>query len=241
MSSEPAALFSLVQRPALLVARFARAQRMLSWSLNRPGFTAASEVAFVEVRGRDLPADVCPHDLLARRLADGGVPDAVGLMTSRDIRCHHVAVRAVEEVSAACLVTAGLNNGERVGARVALPWLDLPDRDPPDTSLPGHALGTVNILAATSHPLSEGALLEALSIVTQARTLAILEAGYVREGAEGPVTGTGTDCIVVSAPQEGAPLAYAGLHTAMGEALGAAVLAASRAATAEWLAQRVRG
>lgn len=233
MSAGAAELFHLIEEPALLVARFAQAQRMVSWSLNRPGFVSAREVAFVEVRGRDLPEGTCPNALLERRLARAGVPEAVGLMTSRDIRRHHVADRTVDGVRAACVVTAGLNNGERVGTRVALPWVDLPE-----DAVAGPSWGTVNILAAASRPLSEAALLEALSMVAQARTLAILEAGYVREGASGPVTGTGTDCIVVSAPEEGEALSYAGLHTAPGEALGAAVLAATRAAVAEWLAER---
>ena len=48
------------------------------------------------------------------------------------------------------------------------------------------------------------------------------------------VTGTGTDCIVVACPCDGTPVAWAGLHTALGEAIGAAVYEAVRAGAEQW-------
>jgi adenosylcobinamide amidohydrolase len=217
--------FAVDFRRPLLAARFDAPQHMLSWSIGRPGFVTAQAAAILEVRDADLPPDVDPRALLAGRLTAAGLADAVGLMTSRDIACHHHATAQVEGVSAAALVTLGLNNGERVGARAAAP----------------ERLGTVNIIAAVSVPLTPAALVEALSLVVEARTLAILEAGYCRQGQDAPVTGTGTDCAVMSAPAGlpgAAPHDYAGLHTAVGEALGAAVLAATREAAARWLADQ---
>ncbi|MFG1361137.1 adenosylcobinamide amidohydrolase [Xanthobacter pseudotagetidis] len=218
------ALFEVDFRRPLLVARFSAPQRMLSWSISRPGFVTAHAVAMLEVRDGDLAPDVDPRALLADRLAAEGLQEAVGLMTSRDIARHHRATRRVDGVGAGALVTLGLNNGERVGMRVPS---RLPER-----------VGTVNILAALSVPLTNAALAEALSIAVEARTVAILEAGYHREGQDAPVTGTGTDCVVVSAPAAvpgTAPHEYAGLHTAAGEALGAAVLSATREAAAQWI------
>lgn len=220
--------FRIARREKLLVATFAEPQRMLSWSLNRPGLVAAHEVAFVEVRDAELPEMTDAHALLAARLEAAGHLDAVGLMTSRDIRHHHLSTRQVDGVGTTCLLTLGLNNGERVGSRHA-------------GAVP--AVGTVNILAASSVPLTDAALVEALSIVVQARTLGILEAAHMREGQEEPVTGTGTDCIVMSAPQGEGAICYAGLHTAIGEALGAAVLQATRQAADQWMLEhrRARG
>lgn len=218
--------FRIARRERLLVASFPEPQSMLSWCVNRPGFVQAHDVAFVEVHEAELPAGAAPGPLLAHRLEEAGLPEAVGLMTARDIRRHHLATRQVDGVGAACLLTLGLNNGERVGSRHtgAAP-----------------ALGTVNILAAASVPLSAAALLEALTIVVQARTLAIVEADHRLDGMEAPVTGTGTDCVVVSAPEGDGALAYAGLHTAIGEALGAAVLQATRQAADQWLLEHRRG
>lgn len=226
LSAAPGRLFAVDCARPLMVARFPAPQRMVSWSLNRPGFVSAEMVAWLEVRNADLGPGLDPRAWFEARLAAAGLAEAVGLMTSRNIAHHHLALRQVEDVTAACLVTLGLNNGECVGTRFS----------------PAAAarLGTVNILAAVDRPLTDGALLEAAAIVVQARTCAILEADFRREGAAAPVSGTGTDCVVTAAPAAGAPDPYAGLHTALGEALGAATLAAVREAAAAWLADPAR-
>lgn len=217
-------LFVVEPARPLLVARFATPQRMVSWSITRPGFVTARAVAWLEVRNRDLTADLDVLSWFRGRLDAAGLGEAVGLLTSRNVDHHHGAQCTVEGVTAACLVTLGLNNGERVGARFS-----------PEAAAHLSA-GTVNMLAAVDVPLSDAALLEASSIVVQARTRAILEADFRREGAAEPVSGTGTDCVVMSAPASGEGLPYAGLHTAVGEAVGAAALAATREAVAVWLA-----
>ena len=77
-----------------------------------------------------------------------------------------------------------------------------------------------------------GRWFEALAFVAQARTAAILEA--MRVGDALTVTGTGTDCIVVACPRGGEPTPWAGLHTAVGEAVGGAVYAATREGVEVW-------
>ena len=205
-----------------LVLRLPGPHRLVSWSLNRPGFVDADTVAWREVGARELTPELDPAAWFAREMAGAGLAEAVGMLTARNIASHVHRMAVVEGALAECVVTAGLNNGERVGTRHAA----------------GLALaGTVNIVCRSSRPLTDAALLEAASLVAQARTVAILEAGYRRAG--GPmVTGTGTDCIVMAAPLGEAPDAYAGMHTAIGEAIGACVLEATRIAVAEWSAAR---
>ena len=48
------------------------------------------------------------------------------------------------------------------------------------------------------------------------------------------ITGTGTDCIVVAAPRGGS-VRFAGMHTPVGEAIGAAVYKAMGDGIATWL------
>lgn len=220
----PEPLFQVHCARPWLVARFTAPQRMVSWSVTRPGFTTADQVAWLEVRNRDLTADLDVPAWFRDRLESEGLGAAVGLLTSRNVAHHHLVTCRVEGITATCLVTLGLNNGERVGHRFS-----------PEAAKRLTA-GTVNMLAAVDVSLTEAALLEASSIVVQARTRAILEADFRREGADEAVSGTGTDCVVMSAPAAGAPVPYAGLHTAVGEALGAAALAATREAAAVWLA-----
>lgn len=209
--------FALSLTPPLLVATFSRAQAMLSWSLNRPGFQEARRVAWLEVRNKDLPEAVDPMTYIDRLMAERDLSDAITLVTSRSIARHHLAQETVEGWTATCLATVGLSNGERVGARCTGP---VPQP------------GTVNTLVHVSQPLFEAALVETVSIVTQARTAAILEAGVHREGRI--VTGTGTDCIVVAAPASGEGARFAGLHTAVGEAVGRAVYRAIAEGVAVW-------
>jgi adenosylcobinamide amidohydrolase len=202
--------------PPFLTARFAEPQRTLGWSLLHPGFATVSDVVWVEVRNRDLGPSVDPHAFLKARLAQSGLPDALAFMTSRDIRRHHSCCRQSGSVQASCLTTVGLSNGERVGSRKAR----------------GFHAGTINTLVHVSVPLADGAMIEALSVVAQARTAAVIDFQDVPRGTA--ITGTGTDCIVVASPCRGEPVAWAGLHTEVGEAIGGAVYDATHAGAAQW-------
>ncbi|KWT65243.1 Adenosylcobinamide amidohydrolase [Hyphomicrobium sulfonivorans] len=209
--------FSITLAPPFLTATFAQPQRVLSWSMLRPGMVIANRIAWLEVRNADLPADADPFEVIGKRVSDAGLEDAVVLVTSRDIRRHHHHHAPVENVHANCLTTAGLSNSERVGTRLHMP--------PPFA-------GTINTLVHLSVPLTEGGMLEALSIATEARTTAILEAGLYRGGKH--ITGTGTDCIAIASPIGGPAQPYAGKHTAIGEAIGAAAYHATVAAIDDW-------
>ncbi len=151
--------FAVHCAPPFLTARFSSRQRALSWSLLHPGFATIRDVVWVEVRNRDLGPDVDPRAFLREKLADAGLPDALALMTSRDIRRWRLQTKRVEQIEAACLTTVGLSNGERVGSRR------------PAGAFPG----TVNTLVHVSRPLTDGAFVEAISIAAEARTAAILD------------------------------------------------------------------
>lgn len=209
--------FSLSCRPPYLIASFEAPQAMLSWSLTRPGFQVARRVAWLGVRNADLPSWEDPADSIRRLMADADLGDAVTLVTSRDITRYHLAHAAVDGETAVCLATVGLSNSERVGVRCQEP---VPQP------------GTINTLVHVGRPLTEAAFVETVSIVTQARTAAVLDARVIRAGVA--VTGTGTDCIVVAAPEGPDGARFAGLHTAVGEAVGDAVYRAVREGVDVW-------
>ena len=214
--------FSVSCASPFLVAEFATPQTMLSWSLTRPGFVTARSVAWLHVRNDDLPLDVDPIHLLETKMAAAGHADAVHLMTSRDVRHHHLAYASSGTVKAGCLATVGLGNAARVGA----------------APIAGTTLGTVNLLAHVDRALSPAALIEAVSIATEARTAAIIDLDLRLDGK--PVTGTGTDCIVVAAPCGGEAERFAGLHTDIGTAVGHAVYAAVREGGEAWIDEQRR-
>lgn len=212
--------FRLSCEPPLLVVRFDEPMQTLGWPVLKPGFASAREIVWLEVRDGDLPIDVDVIAFLEEKLAAQGLDDAAAFMTSRDIRRHHVAQSRIGAVTATCVATVGLSNAERVGSRRESKM---------------QAFGTINTLVHVSCPLAAGAFIEAVSIATEARTAAIIEAS---PGAERrPPTGTGTDCIIVAAPTGERRANCAGLHTDLGEAIGAVVYDAIFAGALEWIAE----
>ncbi len=201
-----------------IVTRFAEAQEVLSWAVVGGGRRRATTVANRYVRRADLPEHVDPEGKLVAWMAEAGLQDAVGMMTATRLDGLQDVTRTVDGVTARALVTAGLGNRLRAG-------------DPPTMAV----TGTINTLVHVDQPLSEAALVEALGLVVEAKTVAVLEAGLRSAVSDGVASGTGTDCVVVACPPGGRE-PYAGKHTAIGAAVGAAVLEATRAAVARWMA-----
>ncbi|QGM48165.1 hypothetical protein H2LOC_018780 [Methylocystis heyeri] len=214
--------FRLDLAPPLLVVRFDEPVDTVGWSILAPGFGSTREIVWLEVHDRDLPIDIDPVVFLRERLAAEALGGAAAFMTSRDIRRHHIAQSVIGGAGATCVATVGLSNAERVGRR---------------RRSQAHAFGTINTLIHSSRPLSKGAFIEAVSIATQARTAAVMESCDRRDTA--PATGTGTDCIIVAAPKGDRPESCVGLHTDLGEAIGAAVYDATSAGATEWRAESI--
>ncbi|MYM55881.1 adenosylcobinamide amidohydrolase [Thalassovita mangrovi] len=191
--------------------------QVLSWSLNRPGFTTARRILWREVRNADLTPELDVRHWLERELDATQARDAVTMLTSRDVGSYTEATATAGHCTAHCVATVGLSNAERVGHRV--------ERAP-------DAYGTINIAVHLDCGLSQTGLIEAMSIATQARTTAVIEVGLALPC--GIATGTGTDCIAIAAPP--GVQDYAGLHTDPGEAVGAAVYRATLAGARDWRA-----
>ena len=195
-----------------LIARFAEPHLMLSWAVVRGGKTQTDTVAWCRVTKDELRPPVDPKEFLKKCLAEASIPQAVGLLTSADLDGYGQSEVTLDGLTVRALATVGVYNSLRVG--------DLPRAVEP--------VGTLNLLCQISHPLSEEAFLEALSLAAEARTAAVLESGIQSVASGKPATGTGTDCIVVAAPQKGEQLHYVGKHTTAGHLIGTSVLEAMR-------------
>lgn len=214
--------FSIHCSPPFLIATFPLPQNVLSWSLTKPGFVTAARIAWLQVNDADLPLGIDPADILTARMEANGYGDAVSMMTSRNVSRYEVKTAVSGSVTASCLATIGLSNAARIGAD--------PDH---------HAgAGTINLLAHVDRRLSVAAMLEALTIATQARTAAVMELELDRGG--GIVTGTGTDCITIAAPLGAPEENFAGLHTSIGAAIGRSVYDAVAAGGTAWMEERRR-
>ena len=203
-----------LDRPWLRMA-LPRDMRVLSWAPHGAGYTSARAILWREVRNADLVPGFDAESWLSAQMP----PGAVGMLTSRDIGTFHQARAEVEGVACWCVATVGLSNGESVGRRLPYHTADY---------------GTINLGIALEAGLTEAAQLEALSIAVQARTVGVTEAGV--DVATGRVSGTGTDCVALACDAgEGR---YAGLHTAVGEAVGSAVRHAVAQASKAWVVWR---
>jgi adenosylcobinamide amidohydrolase len=214
---------SLECSPRWLVLRFAQPQRTASWAFLAGGLRPARSVAFHQVEDHELRPPVDARALFRSRLQSIGEPEAIGLLTSRDVASYSDFSSDCEGVSARCIATVGLGNALRAG-------------DPPG---PTACIGTINMLCHVSTGLSDEALLEALALCAEARALAVREAGIVSQRSGLPASGTGTDCIVVAAPNRDGPSArYAGKHTALGHVIGSAVMQAVQRGIRDWQRER---
>lgn len=194
--------------------RFPDALRVLSFAPWRPGFVTARGISWREVRDDDLGPDFDVDAWLKHEMPH----DHVGFLTSRNVSKHHQANACIEGMEVTAYATVGLSNAETVGKRQ-------------NTG----CVGTINI-AVVVPALSETAQIEALTIVAEARTAAVMTAKIPL--AEGIATGTGTDCIAVAAPK--GAIRHAGKHTALGEALGHAAHEVVAAGVATWCAKAKR-
>jgi adenosylcobinamide amidohydrolase len=206
----------------MMVARFECPQRMASWAIAGGGLRSSEAVVWLEVGDDELRPPVDAQRWLKERLHAAGLPDAVGLLTSRRLDAHVDESCEYAGMRARCVTTVGLGNALRAG-------------DPPGASA---RIGTINTLCSLSHALTSEALLEALALAAEARALAVREAGVASTRTGLPASGTGTDCIVIAAPDLADAARYAGKHTAAGHVLGAAVHAATRRGVTQWQRER---
>lgn len=205
-----------------LSADLGAGHEILSWAPHRGGLVRARHILWRAVRDADLPPGLDAGAWLDAELKARGAGDALCFLTSRDVSAHHHARAEADGLVVEALATAGLSNAEAIGTRRSA----------------GPHIGTINIAVQVHAALTLPARLEALSIATEARTAAVIAAGLRLPG--GIATGTGTDCLALAtrAPDAGdTPLGYAGLHTAAGEAIGAAVHRAASAAVGRWCAE----
>lgn len=196
---------------------------VLSWAVVGGGRRRTRTIAWRGVTSDDLRPPVDPEPWLRAELERAGAAESVGFMTSRRLDACVDVTRWWGEDWARAIATVGLGNALAAG-------------DPPGVA---GRIGTINVACIFSAPLTEEALVEALSIAVEARTRAVMEASVpsVRSGAR--ATGTGTDCAVIAAPCTGGRVhAYAGKHTVVGHLIGSAVHGAVLRGAVAWREER---
>ena len=161
----------------------------------------------------------------SRARLSAGLDGAVGLLTARDLSASSASPRQAGDQAARCVATVGLGNALSAG-------------DPPGPFV----VGTINLLVQVALPLCDAALVELLALAAEARTAAVMDARVPSRRSARVATGTGTDCIVVAAPDAGKRLGaapYAGKHTLLGALAGGAVRESVARGVRRWIAAEV--
>jgi len=159
--------------------------------------------------GRDPAGDI--RDAAQR---EGWVADA-GLMTAVPLDRAEVSVKAADGATVAVIVTAGVTRPCAAGSN----------------RRPLAAARTINIIALVDAPLTSAAALNVMTAITEAKVLALIEAG-IRTADGELASGTATDAVVVACPRmgNGAVWKFGGPATPPGWAAAAATRAALRQA-----------
>jgi len=190
-----------------LIVRFDETVRGLSWAITGGGFCHTRLVAWFHVRYEELGPGRDAAHLMRTRLREEGLSGAVGLMTAAYLDGYEDVQASEGQTLVRSIATVGLSNALAIG-------------DPPTAH---NGAGTVNLLCHIHVPLSRGAMVEALSLATEARTAAFMETGVKSTCSGRGATGTGTDCIVITAPLGRGGERYVGKHTPIGSLVGRTV------------------
>ncbi|MFI0406771.1 adenosylcobinamide amidohydrolase [Actinomadura sp. 3N508] len=218
------------KRLASTVWRAGDGQRMISSAMLGGGIGPARWVLNAQVPGGYSRMDPVVHleELAASHGLDGpGVGMLTAASVSRTMRGDDEGVSVSATVGLRVPTWAAAPAGA-VDPELAPMLLDgatppSPPLQPSGESPSAWTPGTVNIVVAIPVPLSDGALVNAVVTATEAKTQALLEAGY-------PCTGTASDVICVAATTGGgAQEPFAGPRSTWGARIARAVHAAVHA------------
>ncbi|NPA72880.1 MAG: adenosylcobinamide amidohydrolase [Gammaproteobacteria bacterium] len=180
-----------------------------------------------------LPSPPSPADSLLALAAQQSLPDStVGMMTAASMNSFRMASAQIDTVRITLALTCGLSNARCAGDSADYPHLF-------EAVVP---LGTINTFVAINHPMQPKALVEAHSLIAEARATTLQRLGIQSEISSQLATGTGTDSTAIAckpinvAIQEARtgiaesssppiPIDYCGKHVILAEVLANLMIA----------------
>lgn len=181
-----------------LVAQSERPLTALSSAVVGGGFASVRSFINLHVR-RGYYSERPEDDLISFAQRNRIAEPFVGFLTAAYMDKARAVTLREGDLTVAALVTAGLSNASSAGL-----------------SQPGPiAPGTINMVLLVDANLTPGALVNAVTTATEAKTQALMQRGArTREGHQ--ATGTSTDAIAVACTGRGESLRYAGPATELG-------------------------
>ncbi|EGL81501.1 protein of unknown function DUF105 [Caldalkalibacillus thermarum TA2.A1] len=205
--------YHLTQDQQLLHISFDRPLKVMANSVWGSGISWASHFCNFHVPKQYHCAN--PQADIKRWLEERDIPvqQAVGMMTAVELKDYALLAREAASYQLLAVVTAGVGNAVDISQTHDLNTLS--------------QIGTINTMVFIDGHLTDGAFVNAVMTVTEAKTKA-LHTLKVKDKATGTIaTGTSTDSIVIAATQQGEPTPYAGSATVLGKALGQLVYQAT--------------
>lgn len=190
----------------------------LAYVMNHQGCEPCNHRRQIDIRDTGgYQRAICePHGLPPERTATMGT--AANMNHAAFVSQSYGALEVV------AVVTGGVetNAGRAADPASVLETPDGFEKLEPAEKIPGP--GTINTMLFISQPLTRAALTRTIMMATEAKTAALQELSVNSRYSDGLATGTGTDQIIVAAPdREGYRLTWAGKHAKLGELIGLAV------------------
>ncbi|MGM0876650.1 MAG: adenosylcobinamide amidohydrolase [Bacillota bacterium] len=135
--------------------------------------------------------------------------DTVGMMTAVNLNDKSIVQEEYEGVKILAVITAGVGNA-----------VDITGNTTVDAS---SQIGTVNIMVFIDAHLTDGALVNAVQSVTEAKVKTFVDLQIKDSITRTIATGTSTDSILIATTQKGEPTPYAGSGTVIGKGIGMTV------------------
>jgi adenosylcobinamide amidohydrolase len=181
------------------------------------GFTAARAIVNLHVPKNFPCAAADGH--LAIFVQRRGIPEPwVGLLTSAWTEKAEQVTHAANGITALAVATVGLGNPVAAGRSSVAAWR-------------ASTINTIVVLDADPEP---AALVNAVITATEAKALALLEAGFRCEDGR-PASGTSTDAVVVAATGRGSRQRYGGPVSELGWVVARAVKSVLDLGIRRWL------
>lgn len=212
--------FELQQAPEHIYVKFNAEHPVLSSAVFNGGYRPARGILIMKVAenfdGRKKIVDN-PEVTLADYCKKVQFSDStVGMMTSAALDSFRSVSRTSQGVEITAMVTAGISNAGCAGDRAT--WRKIQTES--------ISAGTINVILLTNAALTPAAMVEAVILATEAKTVAMRKLG-VKSVVSGVIaTGTGTDSIAVASGLGPETIRYCGKHVLCGEMFAAALIEA---------------
>ncbi len=195
-------------------AEFSIPHQVISSAVLNGGIVQAKHIINLKVP-KHLTSSESPEITLSKYCTEANWKGiTVGMMTAASMNSFRMAKETVQDIDLIVLVTSGLSNARRVGDSAEYRRMTTQPKE----------IGTINIIVITSAILTESAMVEALMIVTEAKSAALQEAGIMSPISNKIATGTGTDSAAIVSGHGPEKVSYCGKHVLFGEILGRMVI-----------------